>query len=155
MILVFWLSVSHITLRAVTIEPKDFPTIEEKMRAIVEHAYPFEKKEYAVEDLEKKFKMNPFKLYLLQGIKASGAKATTYKSGPFEDLCRGPHVSDTGLCKFFHITKVTQATFNVSKEETKPVQRIYGVCFATEEEEEVYQNMLKAAEREHTRIGKV
>lgn len=124
------------------------------MRAIVEKAHPFVQKEYTVEDLEKKFKMNPFKLYLLQNIKARGDKATTYQSGNFEDLCRGPHVSDTGKCKHFHITKVTSATFNVSKDEVKPVQRIYGVCFETDEEEEAYQNMLRAAEREHTRIGR-
>ena len=141
--------------RLVKLTPENFPALEQKMKEIVDHAHPFVMKEYPIEELEKKFKMNPFKLHILQGIKQKGPTATTYTSGRFEDLCRGPHVSDTGLCHFFHLTKITEASFNVSPTETKPVQRVYGVCFETPEQEEQYQKLLAAAQRDHQKIGKV
>lgn len=130
-------------------------TIEATMKEIIAEAQPFVRKEYTAEELEKKFKMNPFKLHFIQGIKEKGEKATTYQNGHFEDLCRGPHVSDTGKCRFIHLTKITTATFSISEKEEKPVQRVYGVCFDKQEDEDKYQQMLKAAEREHTKIGRV
>ena len=124
------------------------------MRDFVEKALPFQCEEHTIPELKEMFKYNPFKLYLLNKFEAEGTtKATTYTCGPFTDLCRGPHVSDTGLCKLFHITKVTEASFNVSPTETKPVQRVYGVCFENEEQEKDYFKRLEF--QEHQKIGAV
>ena len=139
----------------VELKEEDLKSLEEEMAKIVENNYPFERNVRTVEYLEKRFRNDPFKKYFIQRFKTESPELTTYTSGDFEDLCRGPHVESTGLCKRFHLTKIAPATFTDDSGNPVPVQRVYGLCFPTDEDEQQYQNLLKAMEREHTKIGRV
>ncbi|KAH7824288.1 putative threonyl-tRNA synthetase [Monocercomonoides exilis] len=140
--------------RPVTIGNEQLAQLETKMQEIVEKVYPFERKEYSIDKLKDIFKRNPFKQYLLNGIKEKSENGTTYKCGKFEDLCRGPHVENTGKCQFFKLVKVTSATFPTFEKEEEQVQRIYGVCFETNDQFEDWKKLQTAADREHTKIGR-
>ncbi|KAK2964449.1 putative Threonine--tRNA ligase [Blattamonas nauphoetae] len=140
--------------KLVELTPESLKKVEAGMSKIIENKLPFERKEYTKLQLLELFKGNHFKEYLVNKILASDeATATTYKFPGFEDLCRGPHVANTQLCKFFKLTKVTKATFTINDVDI-PVQRVYGVCFPTKEGLENWEQLQTAADREHTKIGR-
>ena len=77
-----------------------------------------------------------------------------YTQGDFTDLCRGPHVENTKLCKNFKLTKFSGAYWK-GDANNKMLQRIYGVCFPTEEELEAHLKELEErANRDHRKLGK-
>ena len=79
---------------------------------------------------------------------------STYTQGDFTDLCRGPHVDTVKECKYFKLTKFSGAYWKGDRN-NKMLQRIYGVCFRTEEELNAYLTELEEAkERDHRKLGK-
>ena len=79
---------------------------------------------------------------------------TCYDQGEFTDLCRGPHVDNTKLCRYFKLIKHSGAYWK-GDSNNKVLQRIYGVCFPTQEELEEHLRLLEEAkERDHRKIGK-
>src|SRR5262249_25757274 len=74
----------------------DLPKIEKKMREILKTWKGFSHREVSAEEAEKIFAHNPYKLELIKEIAGRGEKITLYKSGNFEDLCRGGHTEDIG-----------------------------------------------------------
>ena len=159
---------------AITIE--DFPKLEAEMRRVIKANYPFERSELSIEKAIAKVKTEkqPFKVSLLEdlqrhgttvakdidadqlGLSSNDAKVTTvsfYKDGPFEDLCRGPHVESTGKVGAFKLTKVAGAYWR-GDQKNEQLQRVYGVAFETPAELDDYFKMLEEAEkRDHRKLG--
>jgi len=133
---------------------EDLATITAKMQEIVHLDKPFIR-----EELSKKEAINIFqnlkedyKVQLLQEIPDD--KVSIYKTGgEFLDLCRGPHLESTGQIKAFKLLSVAGAYWHGL--ETNPMlQRIYGTCFNTQKELEVYlKNLEEAKERDHRKLG--
>jgi len=143
-----------------TLIPEDLPLLEEKMRAIIKANFPFERKEVAVKkviELLKKAKQ-PYKVELVEDLmeKEKVKEVSLYKSGPFVDLCRGPHLDSTGEIKSdaFKLLKIAGAYWRGS-EKNKMLQRIYGTAFESKKELDEYLKKLEEAEkRDHRKIGK-
>jgi len=143
-----------------TLIPEDLALLEEKMRAIVERDFTFEKSEVDSKEAIKLFKKagQPYKVELIEDLaKNEGAeKVSLYKSGPFVDLCRGPHIDSTGKMKpdAFKLLKISGAYWRGS-EKNKMLQRIYGTAWESKKDLAAYLNRLEeAAKRDHRKIGK-
>jgi threonyl-tRNA synthetase len=150
-----------------TLIPEDLEILESKMREIIKTNYPFERAELSTEEATDKFKKlkQDYKVELIrdiaQGTKSPNGnlvpeKVTIYKSGPFIDLCTGPHVDSTGEipADSFKLTKISGAYWKGS-EKNKMLQRIYGISFTAKQEFDDYLHMMEEAEkRDHRKLGK-
>ena len=133
---------------------EDLATITTKMQEIVHLDQPFIREELSKKEAISLFKnrSEDYKVQLLQEIPDD--KVSIYKTGgDFLDLCRGPHVESTGQIKAFKLLSVAGAYWHGL--ETNPMlQRIYGTCFDTQKELEVYlKNLEEAKERDHRKLG--
>lgn len=138
-----------------TLIPEDLAILEKKMREIIHSNYPFERKEISKENAIEHFKKanQNYKVELLQGIPDS--KVSVYKSGPFVDLCTGPHVDSTGEIDStsFKLSKIAGAYWKGS-EKNKMLQRIYGLAFQDKKGLNEYLKMLEEAQkRDHKILG--
>lgn len=134
----------------------DLPKIEKKMREILKNWKEFSHREVNEKEVQEIFKDNPYKLELIKEISDRKEKITLYKSGDFEDLCRGGHVEDTHELKAdaFVLTHIAGAYWRGS-EKNKMLTRIYGLAFETKENLENYRTILEEAKkRDHRKIGK-
>lgn len=138
------------------ISEDDLPKIEKKMRGIVQRKLPMTRREvsrnealdWAVETKQ------PLKKELIEELPESD-KITFYDMGDlFTDLCKGPHVENTGECGPFKLVKVAGAYWR-GDEKREMLTRIYGVAFETEEElEEYLKRQEEAKARDHRKLGK-
>jgi threonyl-tRNA synthetase len=130
--------------------PEDLERIEAKMREVAALDYPFERREVAREEARRLFADDPYKLERLEEI-PEGEPITVYNSGPFLDLCRGPHVPSTGWVKHFKLLHAAGAYWR--GDERRPMlQRIYGTAFFTKEALETHLRRLEEARRRDHRI---
>ena len=135
--------------------PEDLPKIEKKMKHIMGAAHKFERVEIPRAEALKKFeeKGEKFKVELINDL-PEGSVISVYKSGPFEDLCKGPHVEHTGKLKAFKLTSIAGAYWR-GDEKRPMLQRIYGVAFETQAELDAYlKQQEEAARRDHRKLGK-
>lgn len=135
--------------------PEDLPAIEKKMKHIMAQAQKFECREISRDEAIKHFEKQgeKYKVELIKDLPA-GEKITIYANGPFEDLCKGPHVEHTGQLKHFKLMSIAGAYWRGS-EKNPMLQRIYGVAFETREELDSYLKQLEEAEkRDHRKIGR-
>ena len=133
------------------ITPEDFPKIEAEMQKIVSANFPFEKKDWTVEDVKKN--ANPYKQELAKDFQQKGWKITAYKDGEFIDLCEGPHVPSTGKVKAFKLTKISAAYWR-GDQKNKQLTRIYGVGFPSKKELDEWNRIQEEREaRDHRKIG--
>jgi len=135
--------------------PEDLERIEAKMREIVAANQPFEAGEMSRDEARRHWEKlgEKYKLHFLSQI-PEGARVTTYKNGPFLDLCRGPHLKSTGELKAFKLTHVAGAYW-LGSERNEMLQRIYGTAFATQAElEEHLKRIEEALKRDHRRLGR-
>lgn len=131
--------------------PEDIKRIEKEMRRIVARKDKFERIEFTKKQALEMFKKNKYKLELIQEF---GKDLSAYKSGKFVDLCRGPHVPDTGYLKAFKLTKLAGAYWRADIT-NKQLQRVYGIAFATEKElKEHLRILMEAEKRNHRKLGK-
>jgi threonyl-tRNA synthetase len=97
-------------------------------------------------------KGDEYKLDLLQNLK--DGEITFYTQGGFTDLCRGPHIPDTGIIKALKLTNIAGAYWK-GDEKNKQLTRIYGVSFPSKKELDEYLLMLEEAKkRDHRKLGK-
>lgn len=144
-----------------TLIPEDLEILEDKMRNIIKANYKFQKANISFAEALKDFKKarQSYKVELIKDLQKENKKAKTvsvYKTGPFIDLCSGPHIDSTGEinAKAFKLTKISGAYWK-GDEKNKMLQRIYGVAFATEKELRKYLAMMEEAEKQdHKRIGR-
>ncbi|KAF5280440.1 hypothetical protein FQR65_LT03249 [Abscondita terminalis] len=135
------------------ISPSDFPQIENVIKDIIKEKQPFERLVVTKEDLLEMFKYNPFKVRVLNE-KVHTHTTTVYKCGSLIDVCRGPHVLDTGRVKAFKITKNSSAYWE-GDSDRETLQRIYGISFPDNQQLKEWEEFQEEAiKRDHRRIGK-
>lgn len=142
------------------ITPEDFPKIEAEMARIAKESHRFERCLSAdgSDEIYARYKAidggsNKFKEELVAGIRERGDALTFYKHGEFVDLCRGPHVPDTGWLKHTKLTKVSGSYWRADANREQLV-RVYGTAFFSKDD---LQNHLTAIEeakkRDHRVLG--
>jgi len=134
--------------------PEDFPTIEAKMREIIDQDLPIVRRAVLREEALRIFKERgePYKGELIAEL--SDGEVTLYQQGEFIDLCRGPHLLSTGKIKAFRLTSVAGAYWR-GDERNRMLQRIYGTAFPSSEALEKYlHHMEEARRRDHRKLGR-
>ena len=136
------------------IKEEDLPAIEKEMKKCSKSAKNIIRRELSKEEALEMFKDDPYKIDLISRMDEDETTISCYSQGDFTDLCRGPHVENTKLLKYFKLTKVSGAYWK-GDANNKMLQRIYGVCFETEEDLNDYiKELEEAKERDHRKIGK-
>ena len=136
------------------ISEKDFVKIENKMLELARQKQTFERKEVSKKDAIAYFtkKDDEYKLELINDLQ--DGEITFYTSGSFTDLCRGPHIANTGPLKAVKLLKVAGAYWR-GDEKRKQLTRIYGITFPKKKELDEYLEMLEEAKkRDHRKLGK-
>ena len=132
--------------------PDDLAKIEALMGQRIAAASPFERLPISHEKAVELFADQPYKLELIEGFR--GQELSVYHDGDFTDLCRGPHVADTGKVGPYKLTSVAGAYWR-GDEKRPMLQRIYGVAFPTKQELEQYLERVEQAKlRDHRKLGK-
>jgi len=138
--------------------PEDFAEIEKKMKEIIAASLPIRRREMKTEEALEYFKnkKDPYKQELISDLmaKENPEKVSVYRQGDFEDLCRGPHLSNTGLIKAFKITSLAGAYWR-GDETRQQLQRIYGTAFFSKKELSEHMKALEEAKkRDHRLLGR-
>lgn len=147
--------------------PEDLEGIEKRMREIIRKKVPFVRRELNADEARKLFAGQDFKIELIDGLEKGGFDEdgnpsdekpviSTYTSDTFTDLCRGPHVGDTGQINpdAFKLLNVAGAYWR-GDEKRPMLQRIYGTAWNSAEELEQYLwKQEEARKRDHRKLGK-
>lgn len=129
----------------------DLKEIEKEMLSIAKKKYPIEKYEITMDEAKEKFKDDHLKLFVMQRIPSD--TVSIYKQGDFEDLCRGPHLPNVGLIRYFKLTKIAGAYLG-GDSNNEMLTRIYGIAFADKEALKAHLDMIAEAEkRDHRKLG--
>ena len=135
------------------IKEEDLPKIEKEMKKIAKDGKRIVRQELSREEALEKFKDDLYKIDLINNM-SDDTVISCYTQGDFTDLCRGPHVDTVKGLKFFKLLKVSGAYWK-GDSNNKMLQRIYGVCFKTEEDLNNHLNFLEEAKRrDHKKLGK-
>jgi threonyl-tRNA synthetase len=135
--------------------PDDLVRIEAKMRELAAQDIPNERRLLPRADAFKLYTDWPqqFKCELIEEKTAGEPMVSFYQSGKFIDFCLGPHIPSMGRLKAFKLMSVAGAYWR-GQEGNPQMQRIYGACFATQEELDAYLHRLEEAKRrDHRRLG--
>ncbi|MBK6977274.1 MAG: threonine--tRNA ligase [Cytophagaceae bacterium] len=135
------------------ISSDDFKAIEDKMIELARQKNDYVRIPISKADALKYFeeKGDEYKLDLLEGLE--DGNITLYKQGNFTDLCRGPHIPNTGFIKAAKITNAAAAFFK-GDQNNKMLTRVYGVTFPKAKELEEYLTLLEEAKRrDHRKLG--
>ena len=136
------------------IRDEDLPKIEKEMKKLAKDGKKIVRHEITKEEALEMFKDDPYKLDLISRMDENEQVISCYTQGDFTDLCRGPHVDNVKLCRYFKLIKHSGAYWKGDKN-NKVLQRIYGVCLPNEEELNKYLAELEdAKQRDHRKIGK-
>ena len=133
---------------------EDLRAIEKRMKELVKQNLKVEREEYDIETLREMFADNQFKIEIMNEKIGDGNGSSVYRQGDFVDLCRGPHVPSTAHLRWFKLTNVSTAFWRAdSSRET--LVRIYGMCYASKEDLQARETLLReAAKRDHRKLGK-
>jgi len=132
----------------------DFKAIEDKMLELAKRKETFERKAVSKSDALAYFteKGDEYKLDLIKDLE--DGRITFYTQGEFTDLCRGPHIPNTGFIKAIKLTNVAGAYWR-GDESRKQLTRIYGVTFPKASELTEYLKFIEEAKkRDHRKLGK-
>ena len=137
-----------------TITAADFPTIEAKMLELASRKEPIVRKEISKADALDRFgkRGEEYKVELISELE--DGTITTYTQGAFTDLCRGPHLPNTGLIKAVKITSLAGAYWR-GDEKRKQLVRVYGITFPKKKLLDEYLVLMEEAKkRDQRKIGK-
>jgi threonyl-tRNA synthetase len=137
-----------------TITQDDLGKIEQKMKELVKQKQAFVRSEVSKKEALDYFtkKDDEYKLELIDGLE--DGEISFYQCGDFVDLCRGPHIPNTGVIKAIKLLSVAGAYWR-GDENRKQLTRIYGITFPKKKELDEYLEMLEEAKkRDHRKIGK-
>jgi threonyl-tRNA synthetase len=132
----------------------DLAAIEKKMAELAKQSNPYVRKPISKADAIQYFteKGDEYKLDLLENL--PDGEITFYTQGGFTDLCRGPHIPNTGFIKAIKLTNIAGAYWKGS-EKNKMLTRVYGVTFPKKDQLDEYLALLEEAKkRDHRKIGK-
>ena len=136
------------------ISEDDFPAIEKEMKKIVKDGKRIVRKEITKQEALEMFKDDLYKLDLINNMDEESTTISIYTQGDFTDLCRGPHVESVKELKNFKLLKASGAYWK-GDANNKMLQRIYGICFPSEEELNEHLHLLEEAKkRDHRKLGK-
>jgi len=141
------------------ITDSDLRDFEKQMARLAKQNLKFERSEKNIDEALAAAQKNndPYKAELIADLKAKGETVVSfYTVGDFTDLCRGPHVENTGSIKpgSFKLDKLAGAYWR-GDEKNKMLTRIYGLAYDTKEELEAYLTLITEAEkRDHRKLGK-
>ncbi len=136
------------------IKEEDLEKIEREMKKISKDGKRIVRHELTKEDALEMFQHDPYKIDLIERMDENDTVISCYTQGDFTDLCRGPHVDTVKELKYFKLLKVSGAYWK-GDAKNKMLQRIYGICFETEEDLQKHLEALEdAKERDHRKIGK-
>lgn len=133
---------------------EDLVVLEKKMNELAKQSNPYIRKSISKADALQYFveKSDEYKLDLLQNLE--DGTITFYTQGGFTDLCRGPHIPNTGFIKAIKLTSIAGAYWK-GDEKNKQLTRVYGVTFPNQKELDEYLLMLEEAKkRDHRKLGK-
>lgn len=150
-----------------SLTPEDLEVIEKRMRETISESFPFEKKVIQGDEARQIFTDQPYKIELIAGLEEGGfdeygeplavkPEISLYIHDSFVDLCRGPHVANTGQINPDAIKLMSVAGAYWRGDEKKPMlQRIYGTAWRTSQElEEFLWRLEEAKKRDHRKLGK-
>lgn len=132
----------------------DLEKIEKKMIELAKQKSPYIRQEISKNDAIAfyKEKQDPYKLELLEDLE--DGNITFYTQGNFTDLCRGPHIPNTGFIKAVKLTSIAGAYWR-GDENNKQLTRIYGITFPKNAElTEYLEKLEEAKKRDHRKLGK-
>ncbi len=133
-------------------KPEELEEIEKKMQEIIKAGEKFEKREISKKEAKEIFKNEPYKLELVEELR--GSKASTYSTGNFVDLCKGPHIENAKQIGAVKLLKVAGAYWRGS-EKNKMLQRIYGIAFPDKKMLRKWLHLKEEAEkRNHLKLGR-
>ena len=136
-----------------TVSPDDFAAIEARMAEIAKSAAAITRREVTRDEAREIFADQPLKLELIDELPEDEA-ISIYQLGDFTDLCRGPHVPDTGKLGAYKLTKVAGAYWK-GDSDNEMLTRIYGTAFFSKKElEEYLHNLEEAEKRDHRKLGR-
>jgi len=136
------------------INDEDIEAISKEMKKIAKDGKRIIRNEISKSEALEQFKDDPYKIDLIERMDEEITVISTYSQGDFTDLCRGPHVDTVKECKNFKLIKFSGAYWK-GDINNKVLQRIYGVCFPSEEELNSYLQELEDAKlRDHRKLGK-
>lgn len=131
---------------------EDLKEIEKVMKKIIGKKIPFERLEVSRDEAKNMLAGQNYKLERLADI-PEGEEITFYRTGDYWDLCRGPHVDNSGDIGAIKLTSIAGSYFR-GDEKNPMLQRIYGTAFATLEELQNYLKLMEeAAKRDHRKLG--
>jgi len=137
-----------------TLTPQYLKKIEDKMQEIIKLGQPFIREEMSKDKAKELFSKldEPYKLEILKDI--PDEKVSIYRNGNFTDLCRGPHLPNTGHIKAFKLLEIAGAYWR-GNEKNKMLQRIYGTAWPDKKSLKLYlKNQEEAKRRDHRKLGK-
>ena len=133
---------------------EDLLALEKKMNELAKQANSYIRKEMPKAEAIAYFseKGDEYKLELLGNL--TDGEITFYSQGNFTDLCRGPHIPNTGFIKAIKLMSIAGAYWK-GDEKNKQLTRVYGVTFPSQKELDEYLDMLEEAKkRDHRKLGK-
>ncbi|HLB41584.1 MAG TPA: threonine--tRNA ligase [Gammaproteobacteria bacterium] len=136
-------------------QPEDLVKIEKKMHELIEKNYLVSRKVVPREEAIKFFNQlgEKYKVKIIEDI-PSNETLTIYQQGDFADLCRGPHVPNTGMLKAFKLTKISGAYWR-GDSNNEMLQRIYGTAWKDKKSLDQYlKNLEEAEKRDHRKLAK-
>jgi threonyl-tRNA synthetase len=137
-----------------SISSDDFKKIEDKMLELARQSNAYVRKEVSKKEALEYFKSkgDEYKLDLISELE--DGTITFYEQGNFTDLCRGPHLPNTGFIKAVKLTNIAGAYWR-GDEKNKQLTRVYGITFPKKSLLDEYLTMLEEAKkRDHRKIGK-
>ncbi|MDH5250509.1 MAG: threonine--tRNA ligase [Cyclobacteriaceae bacterium] len=133
---------------------EDLAAVEVKMKELAKKNSVYSRKDVSKAEALEYFtaKGDPYKIELIDGL--DDGKITFYQQGDFVDLCKGPHIPNTGFIKAMKLLNVAGAYWR-GNEKNKMLTRIYGITFPKQKELEEYLHLLEEAKkRDHRKLGK-
>lgn len=143
-----------VDLNGQTLTPADFEKIEAKMLELARQNNEYKRIDITKAEAIKYFadKGDEYKLDLLERLE--DGNISLYNQGNFTDLCRGPHIPNTGFIKAVKVLNIAGAYWK-GDEKNKMLTRIYGIAFPKEKELKEYLVLLEEAKkRDHRKLGK-
>ncbi|CAG8888024.1 unnamed protein product [Penicillium egyptiacum] len=135
------------------VRESDWKSLDTKASRIFKEKQSFDRLEVSKENLKKMFAYSKYKLHYIDKL-VTGESSTVYRCGTLVDLCRGPHIQNTGKIKTFKIMQNSSAYF-LGDQTNDSLQRIRGVAFPDKKLMAEHLKFLEEAERRnHLRIGK-
>ncbi len=138
----------------VMLTDEDIAAIEKEMKKVAKTGAKIYRREISKAEALEMFKDDPYKIDLINNMDESTQTISCYDQGDFTDLCRGPHVDNVKLCRYFKLVKHSGAYWK-GDANNQVLNRVYGVCFPTQEQLDEHLALLEEAkERDHRKIGK-